>query len=104
MYTISSLLQKEIEMKNGLIKIGVLIALLLTTTLAGTWINITISSNDVTLEDLASSYYGDAKESEVIYNANKEIIGQNRQLHKGMTLEIPVTEKFRDQPEHLGWR
>ncbi|CAA6822627.1 MAG: Unknown protein [uncultured Sulfurovum sp.] len=91
-------------MKNRLLKTLMLLAFLLTTALAGTWINITINSNDVTLSDLASSYYGDASETEVIYNANRDVIGENRQLSSGMELEIPVTEKFRDQPEHLGWR
>ena len=91
-------------MKNRLMKTLMLMAILLTTALAGTWINITISTNDVTLEDLASSYYGDVKETEVIYNANRDIIGKDRKLRKGMKLEIPVTDKFRDQPEHLGWR
>lgn len=91
-------------MKNTLIKTLILLALFVTTTLAGTWINITISSNNVTLRDLASSYYGDASETEVIYNANRDIIKKNRQLKKGMKLEIPVTDKFRDQPEHLDWR
>jgi len=68
-----------------------------------TWINITLTSNDVTLEDLASTYYADAKETEVIYNANRDVIPKSRKLHNGMKLKIPVTEKFRDQPEHLGW-
>ncbi|CAA6826573.1 MAG: Unknown protein [uncultured Sulfurovum sp.] len=91
-------------MKNRLIKTLTLMALLLTTAMAGTWINITINLNDVTLEDLASTYYGDASETRIIYNANRDVIGKNRKLRKGMVLEIPVTEKFRDQPEHLGWR
>ncbi|CAA6811039.1 MAG: Unknown protein [uncultured Sulfurovum sp.] len=91
-------------MKNRLIKTLMLLAFLVTTAVAGTWINITISEDDVTLSDLASTYYGDASETEVIYNANQDVIGKNRKLKKGMKLEIPVTEKFRDQPEHLGWR
>lgn len=91
-------------MKNRLIQTFMLLGLFVTTALAGTWINITISSNDVTLGDLASTYYADATETEVIYNANKGTIGKSRKLRKGMKLEIPVTDKFRDQPEHLGWR
>lgn len=82
--------------------LGLLVAT--ATSFAGTWINITVEFNDTTLEDLASTYYGDVKESETIYQANKEVIGKNRKLKKGMKLEIPVTEKFREQPEHLGWR
>ena len=91
-------------MKNRLMKILLLLTFFFSITLAGTWINITINSNNVTLEDLASSYYGDKKETEIIYNANKDVIGTNRILTSGMKLEIPVTDKFIDQPEHLGWR
>ena len=68
-----------------------------------TWINITIRFNDTTLEDLASTYNADVKEADTIYNANKDIIGKNKKLQKNMILKIPVTEKFKDQPEHLGW-
>ncbi|CAA6808294.1 MAG: Unknown protein [uncultured Sulfurovum sp.] len=91
-------------MKTQLIKMLMLLTLFITSSIAATWINITINSNDVSLEDLASSYYGDATQTEIIYNANRDVIGENRQLRAGMVLEIPVTEKFRDQPEHLGWR
>jgi hypothetical protein len=68
-----------------------------------TWINITVKFNDTTLEDLASTYYADVKEADTIYNANKSIIGKSKKLHKNMVLKIPVTAKFKDQPEHLGW-
>ena len=69
-----------------------------------TWTNITIESEDVTLEDLASTYYGDVKDADIIYNANRDVIGKDKKLHSGMHLKIPITDKFRDQPEHLGWR
>ena len=69
-----------------------------------TWTNITIDSEEVTLEDLASTYYGDVKDAYIIYNANRNVIGKDKKLHGGMHLKIPITEKFRDQPEHLGWR
>jgi len=91
-------------MGNKLRNIALGLLLATTTSFAGTWINITVEFNDTTLEDLASTYYGDVAESETIYQANKEVIGKNRKLRAGMVLEIPVTEKFRDQPEHLGWR
>jgi len=68
-----------------------------------TWVNITVKFNDTTLEDLASTYYADVKEADTIYNANKAIIGKDKRLQKNMILKIPVTEKFKDQPEHLGW-
>ena len=69
-----------------------------------TWTEITIESEDVTLEDLASTYYGDVKDAYIIYNANRDVIGKDKKLHSGMHLKIPITDKFRDQPEHLGWR
>ncbi len=69
-----------------------------------TWTEITIESEDVTLEDLASTYYGDVKDAYIIYNANRDVIGKDKKLHIGMHLKIPITDKFRDQPEHLGWR
>jgi len=68
-----------------------------------TWVNIVVPFSDTTLEDLASTYYGDVKEASLIYNANKKIIPRSKKLFKGMKLKLPVTEKFRDQPEHLGW-
>lgn len=93
-------------MGKQLKKLGTSLLLILSTSalMAGTWINIKIESSSVTLSDLASTYYGDASETEIIYNANKDVIGKDRKLSSGMELEIPVTEKFRDQPEHLGWR
>ena len=69
-----------------------------------TWTEITIESEDVTLEDLASTYYGDVKDADIIYKANRDVIGKDRKLHSGMHLKIPITDKYRDQPEHLGWR
>ena len=69
-----------------------------------TWTEITIESEDVTLEDLASTYYGDVKDAYIIYNANRGVIGKDKKLHSGMHLKIPITDKYRDQPEHLGWR
>jgi hypothetical protein len=68
-----------------------------------TWIDIVIDSGDVTLEDLASTYYGDVKEADFIYEHNREVISKDRQLREGMKLKIVVTDKFVNQPQHLGW-
>jgi len=68
-----------------------------------TWVNIVVQSNDTTLEDLASTYYGDVKEATLIYNANSDVIPKSKKLKKGMKLKMPVTNKYIDQPEHLGW-
>lgn len=91
-------------MGNRLKKITLGLLLATATSFAGTWINITIEEDGVTLSDLASGYYADASETEVIYEANKELLGKSRKIKKGMVLMIPVTEKFRDLPEHLSWR
>ncbi len=69
-----------------------------------TWTNIVVEFNDTTLEDLASTYYGDVKEASMIYEANRAVIPKSKKLHKGMKLKLPITEKFRDQPERLGWQ
>jgi len=68
-----------------------------------TWVNIVIDSNDITLEDLASTYYGDVKEADFIYENNKDIIPKSRKISAGMKLKIVVNNNFVDQPEHLGW-
>jgi len=68
-----------------------------------TWVNIVVASSETTLADLASTYYGDVNEASLIYEANKNVIPKSKKLRKGMKLKMPVTDKFIDQPEHLGW-
>ncbi|SFV68184.1 hypothetical protein MNB_SV-14-581 [hydrothermal vent metagenome] len=68
-----------------------------------TWVNIVVFSDKITLSYLASMYYGDEGEASLIYEANKEVIPKSKKLKKGMKLKMPVTDKFIDQPEHLGW-
>jgi hypothetical protein len=68
-----------------------------------TWVDIVIYSNETTLEDLASSYYGDVNEADFIYEANKDVIPKTKKLKKGMKLKLIVNDKYIDQPEHLGW-
>lgn len=107
-------------MKNRLFELGLGLSLLFasTTTIFATesrvlseelpkemtWTNIVIQFNDTTLEDLASTYYGDVGEASLIYEANRGVIPKSKKLHKGMKLKLPITEKFRDQPERLGWQ
>jgi nucleoid-associated protein YgaU len=67
------------------------------------WVNIVVASSETTLADLASTYYGDVKEASLIYESNKDVIPKSKKLMKGMKLKMPVTDKFIDQPEHLGW-
>ena len=68
-----------------------------------TWVNIVIDSSKTTLEDLASTYYGNSKEANFIYESNKDVIPKSKKLSKGMKLKIVVNNNFIDQPEHLGW-
>ena len=68
-----------------------------------TWVDIVVPSSKTTLEDLASTYYGDLKEASFIYESNRDIIPKNKRLKKGMKLKIIVNNNFIDQPEHLGW-
>jgi hypothetical protein len=68
-----------------------------------TWVDIVVHSNKTTLEDLASTYYGDVHEADFIYESNKDVIPKSRRLRKGMKLKIIVNNNFIDQPEHLGW-
>jgi len=68
------------------------------------WTNVTVASDETTLEDLASTYYGDVNDAIIIYEANRDVIPNSKKLRKGMVLKIPITDKYRDAPEHLGWQ
>ncbi|MCH9740208.1 MAG: hypothetical protein K0U38_05150 [Epsilonproteobacteria bacterium] len=57
----------------------------------------------ISAKELALRYYGDESEYKVIVEANKGIIGKNLMFKKNIDINIPVTEKFTDQPEILGW-
>jgi len=58
-------------------------------------------SNSTTLKKLAKRYYGDENDYVVIQKANKNL-GMN--IPQNTEVRIPVTKKFRDQPEQLSWR
>jgi hypothetical protein len=60
-------------------------------------------SYDTTYRELALRYYGDASDYMIIFNANVKRLGKSQKIRKHTEVIIPVTEKFRDQPEHLGW-
>jgi len=92
--------------KRKLITFSLLVATLGSTTLAVaqnfSWINTRVNY-DISVKELAERYYGDASDYTIILNANKGLIGSNLIVHKNTEIKIPVTEKFRDQPEILGW-
>ena len=66
------------------------------------WVEIKVEYG-YTIYELAQKYYGDKEEYKQIYAANRNIIGKNLKLKNGMVLKIPVTAKFEDQPQILGW-
>lgn len=66
------------------------------------WINLTVPYA-TTVQELAGMYYSDENDYVIIYNANKDVIPKSLKLRKGMIIKIPVTDKFTDQPERLGW-
>ncbi len=61
------------------------------------WIKITVD-NDLNIYDLALKYYGDSQEYEKIYMANQNKIDRDYQIRNGMSLKIPITENFIEQP------
>jgi len=61
------------------------------------WIEITVEDN-INIYDLALKYYGDSQEYTKIYAANKNVINSNYQINNGMSLIIPITENFQEQP------
>lgn len=66
------------------------------------WITTRVPYN-ISAKELAQKYYGDENEYRLIVDANKGIIGKNLMFKKNTEVKIPVTEKFRDQPEIIGW-
>jgi len=58
---------------------------------------------DITVEELAQRYYGSSKDYKLILKANKKILRGRHTVPKNTEIKIPITEKFRDQPEQLGW-
>ncbi len=66
------------------------------------WTTTRITYN-ITVEELAQRYYGDSKDYKYILEANKNILRGNHTVPKNTEIKIPITSKFRDQPEQLGW-
>ncbi len=58
---------------------------------------------DITVEELAQRYYGDKNDYKLILKANKNILRGSHIVPKNTPIRIPITPKFRDQPEKLGW-
>jgi len=73
-----------------------------TTSQVTSWITTRVPY-DISARELAQKYYGDENDYQIIVNANKGIIGKNLMFKKNTEVKIPITEKFRDQPEKIGW-
>jgi len=61
------------------------------------WVEIIVEDN-INIYELALRYYGDSSKYKEIYTANKNIIGKNLRIHNGMSLRIPMTTEFDEQP------
>jgi len=61
------------------------------------WVEIIVEDN-TNIYELALRYYGDSSKYKEIYSANKNIIGKNLKIYNGMSLKIPMTIEFDEQP------
>lgn len=66
------------------------------------WTTTRITYN-ITVEELAQRYYGNSKYYKLILEANKKLLRGRHTVPKNTEIKIPITDKFRDQPEKLGW-
>jgi phage tail protein X len=85
-----------------LVSVGAMSLLVAKDIVPNSWINTRVTY-DISVKELAERYYGDASEYKVILNANRGLIGKNLIVPKNTEIKIPITEKFTDQPEMLGW-
>jgi len=61
------------------------------------WVEI-IVENNLNIYQLALKYYGDRERYKEIYSANRHLIGKNLKIYNGMSLKIPMTNQFEEQP------
>jgi len=66
------------------------------------WIE-TRPTYDVTVEELAKMYYGDERDYIYILEANRDVLHGSHLVRKDTVIKIPITPKFREVPEKLGW-
>ena len=67
------------------------------------WVEIVVDDN-ADIYELALRYYGDRSKYSQIYVANSNIIGKNLKIYNGMSLKIPMTIEFDEQPIILNAR
>ena len=61
------------------------------------WVEIVLEDG-LNIYQLAHKYYKDKEAYRLIYVANRDIIGKDFRIKDGMSLKIPINEKFEDQP------
>jgi len=61
------------------------------------WVEIVVENN-LNIYQLALKYYGDREKYREIYVANQHLIGKNFKIYNGMSLKIPMTNQFEEQP------
>jgi seryl-tRNA synthetase len=61
------------------------------------WVEVVVEDN-INIYELALKFYGDKNKYQDIYVANQHIIGDNFQIYNGMSLKIPMTNQFEEQP------
>ena len=66
------------------------------------WVNTRIPY-DISVKELAQRYYGGESDYMLIVKANKGLVNKNLIIRKNTEIKIPITTKFKDQPEILGW-
>ena len=64
------------------------------------WIEVVIE-NDINIYQLALLYYGNRNKYREIYAANQNIIAKDFQINNGMSLKIPISLDFEEQPMFL---
>lgn len=64
------------------------------------WVEIEVEGG-IDIHELALKYYGVDAKYQQIYVANSAVIGDDLSIQDGMSLRIPITEDFQDQPMFL---
>ena len=64
------------------------------------WVEIVVQ-DDIDIYQLALLYYGDREKYREIYSANRHTIGKELKINNGMSLKIPMTDLFEEQPMML---
>lgn len=61
------------------------------------WVEMVVQ-DEIDIYQLALLYYGDPQRYREIYSANQHVIGKDLKINNGMSLRIPMTDLFEEQP------